>query len=125
VVYSALVTRLFDAPGHAGALAPGAGIEVRGIAGDRDQGAQVEFRARIAAGRIAAIVFRAYGCPHTIAACSLLAGELEGQPAEALGAFEPRAVAARLEAPPEKLGRLLVIQDALRSCRRAWDNKRL
>ena len=125
MAYSALVTRLFDAPGHAGSLPPGEGVEIRGLAGDRDQGTQVEFHARVAGGRIAAMVFRAYGCPHTIAACSLVAGELTGQPLEAMDAVEPRELAARLAAPPEKLGRLLVVQDALRSCRRAWDNNGL
>jgi NifU-like protein involved in Fe-S cluster formation len=123
--YPAAVLERFDAPAHAGRLSPGPGTTVTGRAGDLAEGILVAFEARIDAGHIAGVAFRAYGCPHTIAACSLVAERLRGLPATALTDFDLADVAADLDLPPEKRGRLLRIEDALRMCGRDWDNKRL
>jgi hypothetical protein len=68
---------------------------------------------------------RVYGCPHTMAACDRVVQLLTGGSAAGLGTFDPLALAAALEIPVEKTGRLLIIQDALRNCLADWDNGRL
>jgi NifU-like protein involved in Fe-S cluster formation len=123
--YSALVTRHFDQPVKAGPLRGGHGTTCAGSAGRRALGAEIRFEARIEDDRIAEIVFRAYGCPHTIAACSLACERLEGAPVQALGELEPAELAAALAVPVDKTGRLLLVQDALHHCLQAWENSGL
>jgi NifU-like protein involved in Fe-S cluster formation len=123
--YTPAVLARFDAPPGAGPVAPGPGVVVTGRAGGVAEGADVAFELRIEAERIAGAAFRAWGCPHTIAACSLVTERLVGLPAESLREGDPAAWAAELRIPAAKRGRLLCIEDALRSCWRAWENKRL
>jgi cysteine desulfurase len=54
-----------------------------------------------------------YGCPHTVAACNLIVGRLIGLPCKDpdVGTAEDWRVAVC--APIEKLGRMLIIEDAL------------
>lgn len=117
--YSDAVRQYFDSPVNAGPLPADA---LRGEAGNRERGIHVVFGVRIADGRIEDIRFQAFGCPHSIAACCLATERLRGQPVEALLTLAPEDLAARLDVPAEKMGRLLVIQDALRNCLLAWDN---
>lgn len=123
--YSDLVTRHFDAPANVGPLGGAADNVFTGSAGHREHGTRVCFEARIDAGRIQEIAFQAYGCPHTIAACSLATQRLAGQPAAALQEFDPQGVMSELQVPVEKTGRMLLVQDALHHCFRAWENRRL
>ncbi len=123
--YSDLVLRHFFEPRYAGDLAAGTGVAVRGVAGDIRLGTVVHFFARVDAGRLQAVAFRAFACPHTLAACSLAAESLHGAPVENLARLSARDLAESLALPAEKLGRLLVLEDALRNCWRAWDNKQL
>lgn len=112
--YSELVLEHFERPRLAGRLA---GPDVRrGAAGTPERGVWVEFSVRIAGGRIADARFRAYGCPHTIAAASWVAQQLLGQPVGQAGDIDPLELGEKLEAPAEKLGNLLVVEDALRAC---------
>jgi len=123
--YADLVTRHFDAPANVGPLGGAPANVYMGAAGEREHGTRVCFEARIDAGRISEIAFQAYGCPHTIAACSLATERLARQPAAALAQFDPRELMSALEVPVEKTGRMLLVQDALHHCFRAWDNRRL
>lgn len=123
--YADLVTRHFDAPANVGPLGGTAENVFTGTAGQREHGTRVCFEARIDAGRISEIVFQAYGCPHTIAACSLATQRLARQPAAALEHFDARDLMSELDVPVEKTGRMLLLQDALHQCFRAWDNRRL
>ena len=125
VVYPDAVLARFDAPAHAGPLGSGPGELVTGRAGGVEDGIDVAFEARIDGGRIVAIGFRTWGCPYSVAASSLAAERLQGQAVQALGEFNPLELAPLLDLPPERRGRLLCIEDALRSCWRAWDNKGL
>lgn len=94
-----------------------------GEAGREALGTRVRFTLGIAAQRVVAARYRAYGCPHTLAACEWLARELEGRSFEgplptslqALRIDTPLAWAERLGIPAAKLGRLLVVEDALRA----------
>lgn len=123
--YSAVVTDHFSRPRHVGKLTVDHEALISGTAGRREQGIEVVFHIGIDGTRIAEMTFEAFGCPHTIAACSVLAERLTGRPVEALGDFQPAELAGCLGLPVEKTGRLLVIEDALRKCREAWDNRRL
>lgn len=123
--YSERVARYFVQPANLGPLAGNPENMFTGLAGDRAVGTQIEFQALIPAGTIDEIAFRAFGCPHSIAACSLATERLTGQPAEALMKLAPDDLARALDVPVEKTGRLLLVQDALHQCFIAWDNSRL
>ncbi|MSQ91483.1 MAG: hypothetical protein EXR87_00920 [Gammaproteobacteria bacterium] len=111
--YSPLVRELFERLPHAGDLAPGPGTVVHGEAIALDRGAWVRYEARIKDGRVADCAFRAWGCPHTLAAAALVASRMQGHCIDAEAAFDAGCLAMELDAPPEKLGRLLVVEDAL------------
>jgi len=112
--YSERVRRLFaDAP-HAGALPPGPGRSLLAGAIALDRGAWLEVAARVVEGVVADARFRAWGCPHFMAACELAVAGLPGRPLSAAGRVEAASLARELDVPAGKLGRLLVIEDALR-----------
>jgi NifU-like protein involved in Fe-S cluster formation len=111
--YSAEVRRLFAAPPRCGTLPPGPGTPCRGEAQALERGAWVRLEVRLEDGIVADARFRAWGCPHLIAACALVTGRLVGQPATAAFRLDPAALARELEVPAAKLGRLLVLEDAL------------
>jgi NifU-like protein involved in Fe-S cluster formation len=114
--YSAEVRQRFErAPRHGRVFAAPAERR-RGVAGNIAQGARVEFEARVRQGRVQECRFRAYGCPHVIAAASWVAEQAEGRSVADLGWVDPQALARLLEAPPHKLGSLLVVEDAYRAC---------
>ena len=123
--YSRIVTDYFARPANAGELPDGQGGVFRGAAGDREHGTEVVFHLRPANGEIAAISFQAFGCPHTIAACSLATEQLVGQPVEALVELTAASLADAIGAPVEKMGRMLIVEDALRNCFIAWDNRQV
>ena len=64
--------------------------------------------------------FRAFGCPHLIAAASWVTDRLRGATREELAAWDWREAAEALEVPPAKFGRLLTLQDAVRDAARNW-----
>ncbi len=103
----------------AGTLVPGPGV-IAGRAGDREQGAEVELQLRIVGDRVAEARFRAFGCPHLIAAASWLTERLVGASRDDLGLWDWREAAAVLEVPPAKFGRLLTVQDAVRDAAGNW-----
>jgi len=84
----------------------------------------VVIEAEIAEKSLRRLGFRAFGCPYLIAACSRATEQLTGAPATALGPLDLAALATELKLPAEKLGSLLILQDALRNCFRDWDTTR-
>jgi NifU-like protein involved in Fe-S cluster formation len=113
--YSDAVLTLFRELAGAGDLDAHGGKAVSGEATALDRGAWVRFAARIDGERFADCRFRAFGCPHTLAAASLVAGRLRGAPLAAASSIDAAGIARELEAPAEKMGRLLVVEDALRA----------
>jgi NifU-like protein involved in Fe-S cluster formation len=107
--YSPRVRDLFATLPRAGAL-PAGGRLLVGEAMALDRGAWVRFEARVEDGRIADCRFRAWGCPHTLAAAAVAAESLATG-----GLPDARGIALELEAPAEKLGRLLVVEDAIQA----------
>jgi cysteine desulfurase len=110
--------RLHALPGW-GDLADGPAV-AKGRAGDREQGAAVEFALRIERDRVAEGRFRAFGCPHFLAAASWVVEAARGLDRSQLAAWDWQEAARVAEVPPAKFGRLLTLQDALRDVVRNW-----
>jgi NifU-like protein involved in Fe-S cluster formation len=89
-------------------------------AGSREQGAAFHVSAQIESGVIKEVRVETYGCPHCIAAGSWLSGRLSGAAAEQLATWNWRDIAAALDVPAEKRGRLLILEDAIRHLAEAW-----
>jgi hypothetical protein len=118
------VRRLFAALTHAGEApaqpAPAGRIRrVSGEAGREQRGTRVRFMLQLDGSQLLKVRYRAYGCPHTLATCEWLAQRLESDARELIGG--PVDWAQQLQIPPAKIGRLLVIEDALRAALAAAD----
>jgi NifU-like protein involved in Fe-S cluster formation len=110
VTYNDLTRRYFEAPANAGVLADPAVF--RGSAGDRGHGTWVQFDLKTDAGTVLDARFLAFGCPHVIAVSAWLAEQAVGRPLAAALPESVQTLRERFAIPPEKLGRLLVIEDA-------------
>ncbi|MDH3304843.1 MAG: iron-sulfur cluster assembly scaffold protein [Gammaproteobacteria bacterium] len=107
--YSARVRDYFARPAHAGDLSGGVAVDID------EQGVRIRLAALGDRGRIQSLRFRAWGCPHVIAACEYFCARYEGAPIESLDVFQASDIMNDLSVPVEKTGRILVIQDAVRS----------
>lgn len=110
--YQEEVRQLFARPAHAGDLPPGGPRRAAAEASESAAGCRVRLSASAEADRLIAVRFRAFACPHLLAAAEAFCAEVEGQPVTAL--LEPRvpALMERLAVPVEKTGRLLLLADA-------------
>ena len=122
--YSELTRRYFETAA-AGTLA-GPGV-ARGEAGSRAQGVWVRFTIRVDGPserrRIAAARFQAFACPHTIAVAAWVALQAAGRAPESALPQDVHALQRLFDVPVEKLGRLLVVEDAWRAAVRAIDEE--
>jgi NifU-like protein involved in Fe-S cluster formation len=114
--YNAAVGRRFAAPPRARELPAGLKGLVAGEAEDRTLHVWVRFELQVVGGEVAAVALQAFGCPHTLAAASVVADWLEGRPVEEARGLDAKALCAELEVPVEKLGKLLRIEDAVAAC---------
>jgi NifU-like protein involved in Fe-S cluster formation len=110
--YSEEVRRLFAEPAHAGDLPPGGARTATAESSESAGGCRVRLSASEAAGRLSAVRFRVFGCPHLVAAAEAFCADLEGQPIPALREPVVPALMARLAVPVEKTGRLLLLENA-------------
>lgn len=110
--YSDEVRALFERLPGTGVLEAGEGVAVTGEVSALEQGAWVRFDARVAHGRLMDCVFRAWGCPHVLAAAAWIAAGLRGCSVAQAEPPQARELQQALGAPVEKLARLLVVQDA-------------
>lgn len=110
--YSDRVLELFREMPGAGRLDTDPGSVCAGESGSFDRAAWVRFEARLDRGTIADCRFQAWGCPHTLAAAALARAILltEGRPLP-----DAARLARELEVPAEKMGRLLVVEDAAKA----------
>jgi NifU-like protein involved in Fe-S cluster formation len=112
--YSNLTWQRFDNPACNGVLA-GAAV-CRGAAGSRAQGIWVQFDVRVGARDQRPVVeaarFLAYACPHVIAIADWVAERALGGPADPVLPETVHALRERFEVPIEKLGRILLVEDA-------------
>ena len=108
--YSERVRELFARPDHAGDLEnPDARVHIDA------QGVRIALAVRCDGGDISRLRFRAWGCPHVLAATEWFCREFEGRPVQALQTFAAAEIMRSLSVPREKLGRILVLEDAVRS----------
>jgi hypothetical protein len=96
----------------------------RGAAGSRAQGTWVQFEVQISAADsrsaertliLESVRFLAYACPHVIAVADWVAEQSTGKPALPALPESVQALRRRFEVPIEKLGRLLIVEDAWRA----------
>ncbi len=107
--YGARVRDLFADPAHCGALDDGRSVFLEA------QDVALELGATVAEGRIVAMRFRARACPHVIAAAEAACASLEGKSVAGLLEFSAAGLMQSLPVPVEKTGRILVLEDAVRS----------
>ena len=107
--YSSRVRELFHEPAHAGELDSPLRVAVE------DQGVRISLSAEISAGEVQALRFQAWGCPHVIATAEAFCAGYEGRPIADLLEFSASDLMQSLPVPAEKTGRILVIEDAVRS----------
>ncbi len=108
--YSELTRRYFESPRNVGELS-GAGV-FRGAAGNREQGTWVQFDLRCESGTLTAARFLAFACPHTIAVSAWLAEQSVGRAVTRTLPQSVQELRDRFDVPVEKMGRLLIIEDA-------------
>ena len=87
-----------------------------GEAEDRTLHVWVRFQLQLDGDVVVAARFQVFGCPHTVAAASVVAEWLEGRPVAAARELDVKAVCAQLAVPAEKIGKLLRIEDAVAAC---------
>ena len=115
--YNRRVRELFANPVHAGDI-------VGGVSGFYDdQGLRLQLSASVADGVITALRFRAWGCPHVIAAAEMVCSAFEGRPAAHLELFDTAQIMDDLGIPVEKTGRILVLEDTVRSLGQAIQDR--
>jgi cysteine desulfurase len=115
-----VVRELFSRLQGAGALPDSLGTVLRGEAGGPAAEAWVRLHLRVSADTVIEARFQALGCPHTLATASWLVMQLAGRSRSQPQPGSPRAWARTLEVPVEKLGRLLLIEDALHAALQQW-----
>ena len=99
----------FAAPTHAGELEGPLRVAVE------DQGVCINLYVEVGEGAAEMLRFQAWGCPHVIAAAEAFCTSYEGRPVADLLEFSASDLMQSLPVPVEKTGRILVIEDAVRS----------
>lgn len=107
--YSERVRALFASPLHAGSMSTPYRVLVD------DQGIRIELSATLDGDVIQRLRFRAWGCPHVVAAAEWICTQLEGESAARLQDFAITELMQSLAVPVEKSGRILVVEDAVRA----------
>ena len=117
--YNSAVREYFSSPDHAGRVAGGA------EAFYEDQGLRIRLSANVSGGTMTELRFLAWGCPHVIAAAEAFCRQFEGRQAVELEQFAIGPIMQDLAVPVEKTGRILVLEDTVRSLRAAIQDQRL
>ncbi len=115
--YNPAVRAAFANPEHSGDVEGGI------VAYFEDQGMRIRLSAQVANGSITELRFRALGCPHVIAAAELFCQQFQGRSIAALEQFETGQIMQQLAVPVEKTGRILVLEDTVRSLRAAISDR--
>jgi cysteine desulfurase len=102
---------------------PEGGTAVCGEAGSPEKEAWVRFHLLVDGQVVKAARFQAWGCPHTLTVAAQLTEQLPGRRRERLVPGEPAEWALAHDVPIEKLGRLLIVEDALLDCLQHWPDK--
>jgi len=108
--YNEQTRRYFETAARAGVLS--GPLVYRGAAGNREFGTWVQFDVQAVSGILKDARFLAFGCPHTIAVAAWVAEQAVGQPVIRRLPHNVQAISLQFAVPVEKLGRLLIIEDA-------------
>lgn len=114
--YNARVRELFAGTAHAGQLDDAV------VLVNDDQGVRIELAALVDGDDVQRVRFRAWGCPHTIAACEAACAELEHGRVADLENYAVSEIMQSLAVPAEKSARILVIEDTVRQLGAALRN---
>lgn len=120
--YSETVLAHFREPRNAGGFPAGTRDLFRGHAGAAKRGREIRIELKFATdGRLSACRYRVYGCPATLALCSVLSERLPGMtPQEALS-WSGLALAEELGLPAPKRDAALLLEDALRDALKSYN----
>jgi nitrogen fixation NifU-like protein len=114
--YSEAVLAHFRRPRNVGGFPAGTAGVVSGTAGARARGREIRLELRLGTdSRVAECRYRVYGCPATIALCSLLSERLMGQSLVEASASSGLALAEELKLPAPKRDAALLLEDALKA----------
>ncbi len=113
--YNATVRSLFADLRHAGDLQSDYNVTLRASAGREAPGVGIVLVAGVSGGELRQLKFRAYACPHLIAACEYVCRRYNGKPLSMLARFSQQEVMETLAVPVEKTGRILLLEDAIGS----------
>ena len=91
------------------------GSVVRGEVGGPAQDTWIRFQVGLRGDTVTGARYRVRGCPHTVAAVAWVAGHLAGRSRGDAVPGTPQDWARELGTPVEKLGQLLLVEDALRA----------
>jgi NifU-like protein involved in Fe-S cluster formation len=92
------------------------GAMLRGEAGSVGQGTWICVTTDVLDGQLRNVGFRAFACPHIIAACNRAAEMLEGASLQAFEDMQMDKLQHDFEIPVEKAGKLLILKDAFANC---------
>lgn len=114
--YTDTVLAHFRAPRNAGTFPAGTPDVSQGSAGERRRGREICVELKLTDdGRVEAMRYRVYGCPATIALCSVLSERVVGRTREEAAGMAGLGLAAELELPAPKRDAALLLEDALQA----------
>lgn len=114
--YSEIVLAHFRAPRNTGSFPEGTPDVAVGAAGSRKQGREIRLEVKLTdQGRVEAMRYRVYGCPATIALCSVLSERVVGRTPEEATELGGLGLAEELELPAPKRDAALLLEDALKA----------
>jgi NifU-like protein involved in Fe-S cluster formation len=113
--YNETVREYFHSAAHAGDLSREYPQVLESVAAESGQGARIALSVGVEDGLVGEMRFRVWGCPHLIAAAEWLCEQRESGPVSALKDLPLPEIMRQLSVPVEKTGRILLLEDALKS----------
>ena len=123
-LYNELVRSLFKNPLHAKDIPDKLGKPYKVVAQESKNGSKIVLTAVIKEENILALRFRVFGCPFLIAAAEFCCNQCEGKHNKEVENIDILHLIQILEVPTEKIGVILLLQDALESLKLALDNEK-
>lgn len=112
--YTDTVVQHFRVPRNTGSFPEGTPNVSRGAAGERRRGREIRLELKLTDdGRIEACRYQVYGCPATIALCSVLSERVVGRTREEAAGLGGLRLAEELGLPAPKRDAALLLEDAL------------
>lgn len=122
--YNELVRSLFENPLHAKDIPEKLGKPYKVVAQESKNGSKIVLTAVIKEENILALRFRVFGCPFLIAAAEFCCNQCEGKHNKEVENIDILHLIQILEVPTEKIGVILLLQDALESLKLVLDNEK-